>query len=279
VSDFILSFSKSANVEESLTRERISITNDVREHMKKNPDFGIMVLHLESRFDGFFFDYRNMAIPLNRVQRPYYIWLMGSNKDLKRIIDSGVIDGISGGVKNRAVFTSSQKPPAINYKILLQPKVGEFELPQGAKGPIASARPARDANKNFVFSFAIAADFSKQLAALELFDDSANYKTSDENYSVTVERVKKDNDKLAGYTHRLIFKTSKFKHGELKVELMSNTPAWIERYSTPSDSDIETNDETKTQTFGLSDMLGALQDAFYPNKRTVFNSMTFRVEK
>jgi hypothetical protein len=279
VSDFILSFRDSSSVEESLTREKISITNDVREHMKKNPDFGIMVLHLESRFNGPFYDYRNTVIPLNRVQRPYYLWLMGSNKDLKRIIDSGVIDGMSGGVKNRAIFASSQKPAAINYKILLQPKVGEFELADGAKA-IVGARPARDEKNNFVFSFAVAADFSKQLAPLELFDSPGNYEMSDDNYSVTVERVKKDNDKLAGFTHRLVFKTSKFKHGDLKVELKAKFPEWVARHSADDgDSDIETNDETKTQTFGLSYMLGALQDAFYPNERTVFNSMTFRVEK
>ncbi len=73
ISDFILSFSTGSNIEESLTRERISITNDVREHMKNNPDFGMVVLHLQSRFEGLFDDYRNNTIPLSRVQRPLHL--------------------------------------------------------------------------------------------------------------------------------------------------------------------------------------------------------------
>jgi hypothetical protein len=280
VSDFILSFSSGTNVEEALTRERISITNDFKEHLNKNPDLGVMVLHLTSQFTGNFYDYRNTTVPLNRVQRPYYIWIMGSNRDLKRISDSGVLESMKGGgVKNQAIFTSTEKAPPIPYRILAQPKVGEFELPDGARGPIVGVKPGRDEKKNFVFSFAIAADFSKQLQNLSVFDDLATYKLNDENYSVKVERIKSDAKSLEGFTHRLIFTTSKFKHGELKVEFHSLFPEWIARFSNDSDADIVTNDEAKTQTFGLSDMLGSLQDAFYSNNKTAFNSLTIKIQK
>lgn len=279
VSDFILSFGKTQNTADALMRERVSITNDVREHLKSNPDFGVLVLQLESRFSGRYFDYQDNVIPFDRIQRPYYIWVMGSARHLRKIIDSGAIEGIKGGVKNQAIFTSTEKAPPIPYRILAQPKVGEFELPDGARGPIVGVKPGRDEKKNFVFSFAIAADFSKQLQDLSVFDELATYKLNDENYSVKVERIKSDAKSLEGFTHRLIFTTSKFKHGELKVEFHSLFPEWIARFSNDSDADIVTNDEAKTQTFGLSDMLGSLQDAFYSNNKTAFNSLTIKIQK
>ena len=75
ISDCILDIPE--NAIDFLGNCQVSIKNTFNEALTNNPDLGVEIIKLDSKFDGLWFCGKNSA-RLSDVKRPYYIWVIGS---------------------------------------------------------------------------------------------------------------------------------------------------------------------------------------------------------
>lgn len=98
---------------------QVSIKNTFNEALSKNPYLGVMIIQLESKFNGFWFSGKNSK-KLTNVKRPYYIWVIGDQRILARINKNVKIDDVISGIKNYCAYASSQKIPFTFEKSLFK---------------------------------------------------------------------------------------------------------------------------------------------------------------
>ena len=98
---------------------QVSIKNTFNEALSKNPYLGVMIIQLESKFNGFWFSGKNSK-KLTNVKRPYYIWVIGDQRILARINKNVKIDDVISGIKNYCAYAGSQKIPFTFEKSLFK---------------------------------------------------------------------------------------------------------------------------------------------------------------
>lgn len=242
-----------------------------------------IVLQLKAGFKGFYYDKQNTYIKFNNlIERPYYIWFIGTNKQIKKLIQSGILKNIDGGYLNKVVFkTTKQKTP--DFKILAGKVIGSFSREGLKEKIIKNAEPSERNQNKGMFGFNVAVDFSDILKDSQYFLNPANYKLSNANYQLTIEPIKDENNiALNGYTHLLKLQTKKIKSEDLKIELIGKLPAWVYSSSSDDDSSIESDTTEQAKTFGLKYMMEGVSDAFSYHQRSnsnVISSITIKIKK
>ena len=108
VSDCILDIPESAT--NYFGQCQVSIKNTFNDALAKMPNMGVMIIQLESKFDGFWFCGKNIK-KLSDVKRPYYIWVIGNQQNLAAINKKVDVNNIIGGIKNYSAYASSQPIP------------------------------------------------------------------------------------------------------------------------------------------------------------------------
>ena len=108
VSDCILDIPQSAT--DFFGNCQVHIKNVFNTALAKQPNLGVEIIQLESKFDGFWFGGKNNK-KLSDVKRPYYIWVIGDQHLLANLNSKVKIDSIIGGIKNYCAYASSQKIP------------------------------------------------------------------------------------------------------------------------------------------------------------------------
>ncbi|MBQ8158121.1 MAG: hypothetical protein IJ081_03785 [Prevotella sp.] len=108
VSDCILDIPESAT--NYFGQCQVSIKNTFNEALEKTPNLGVMIIQLESKFEGFWFCGKNSK-KLSDVKRPYYIWVIGNQQYLAAINKKVNVNDIIGGIKNYSAYASSQPIP------------------------------------------------------------------------------------------------------------------------------------------------------------------------
>ena len=200
ISDCIFSpggqYKQNDNADEYLVSQQISIKTHFVEKMIENSQFSIIVMRLISQFDGWYYNKFDDKTYINNY-RPFYIWLMGNSKQLKRLMDSVNVSEIKGtGVKN--IFMESQSNTILSYGILPQQGIGKFNLDKSnPKTTITNAKADSKGGKNR-FQLAIGVDYSQMLLPDEYLLNPNNYTISNNAY--TIEIVKNSN-KSSSYTH------------------------------------------------------------------------------
>jgi hypothetical protein len=94
VSDFIFSPKNKDNIKVSLESQQISITDAFKE--KKN--MHIAIYRLTSEFKGNYYDL-NDRYRYGQMERPYFIWFLGSEPQLKRISEATKSSSLNGAEK------------------------------------------------------------------------------------------------------------------------------------------------------------------------------------
>jgi hypothetical protein len=278
VSDFVFSPGKEKNAQEYLTAQGVGINIDFVEKMKKF-DLAAIVIQLQSKFEGNYYDKNNKQIPLN-TKRPYYIWIFGSSSQIKTILDKKTLENIKGGYLNRIIFTPLKEAISPEYKILLRPQIGEFKLESGAKGEITDASISRENQTKGLFGFTLVANFAGGMRDLSYFSDAANYRLSNSKYSLTVEPITEADDSLKGFTHKLKLQTTELRDETLKIDVVGKVPTWVENSTSIDDVEIAVNDAEKQKTFGLKYLIEGVSDAFYPkSSENIINTINISIRK
>ncbi|MCG9900889.1 MAG: hypothetical protein MH132_12865 [Hydrotalea sp.] len=239
--------------------------NFATEIINRNSDLAVIILQIDAKFKGAYFDKNNKSIDIpNEISRPFYIWFIGSKKQIESILSSKKLEEIDRGYKNMIVF---QKPTSdlVTYKILKsQPRIGEFNLEKAAT-IIKDATPSKDSQNKGKFRFNIAVDFSKSLQDANFFRDTNNYILSNNKYKLSVEIITDKNaTSLSGFTHLLKLETSELIEEDLKIEIVGKTPSWVFDSSSIDDSGILIDESQQQKTFGLQYLIEGVSGAFYP---------------
>lgn len=75
-----------------------------------NPELGVEIIKLESKFKGFWFCGHNREF-LDDVKRPYYIWVIGNQRYLAEFNQKVPVENIIGGIKGYCAYAPPQKIP------------------------------------------------------------------------------------------------------------------------------------------------------------------------
>jgi hypothetical protein len=275
ISDFVFSpgnkcDNKSINATDFLNNQSVGIKIDFAEKLSQL-DMAVVLIQLESKFSGIYYDMYNCPISIS-CKRPYYVWLIGAERRIGELLKSKILDNIRGGYSNRLVFQTIKTTDNPDYKILYRPKIGDFDLVNGAKG-LKNASLSTDG----IFGFSVYADYSHSMQDLNYFSDSNNYHLSGK-YVLQIERVI-DNE-IPGFTHKLSLRTTQLKTEPLQIEIIGKVPTWVYTSTSTDDTQILPNDEEKKRTFGFKYLVEGIADAFYPKtKSNVLSSINIEIKK
>ena len=246
------------NADEYIIAQQIGIKNHFREKLAVMPDLGVVVFRLMSQFNGIFYNKFDDPQRLNGT-RPYFIWLIGQQAQLKRIVERVDIQQIKGsGVENVLMISPSRA--ALPYGVLPQQSVGSFKLDK--KSPKNTIKSAKGNSRGNAASFklAVGADFSQLLLPEEYILDPANYTVSNKAYSVEVAPMA---NRQSSYTHiiKLVLKGQIVSKGSLSVSLVPQLPAWVDTYTDQEGLNVLAEGAME-QTYGLHHLISGVHDAY-----------------
>lgn len=89
---------------------QVSIKNIFNEALSANPDLGVEIIKLESKFEGYWYCGHNREL-LKDVKRPYYIWVIGDQRYLAEFNKKVPVENIIGGIKEYCAYAAPQKIP------------------------------------------------------------------------------------------------------------------------------------------------------------------------
>lgn len=206
-----------------------------RKAIKKHKDLGVEILCLNSRFKGKYYQYGEAPREIN-CQRPYYVWLIGSQKligEVRRKINESELDGL----KNTVGFSSCANIP---FTIVNEHGVAESQ-------PSITSRV-----KGKKAQFIIRADLSSCLQNDAFLLDKNNYEKK--SPLVSIDEVHSiDNP---DYTHEImvsIFDNAKLDEC-IKIKTM-NTPRWVEDKNDMTGKNLN-------KTAGIKYIIGGVTAAF-----------------
>ena len=89
---------------------QVSIKNTFNEALSANPDLGVEIIKLESKFEGYWYCGHNREL-LKDVKRPYYIWVIGDQRYLADFNKKVPVENIIGGIKEYSAYAAPQIIP------------------------------------------------------------------------------------------------------------------------------------------------------------------------
>ena len=275
ISDCIFSpgkqYKQKDNADEYLVAQQIAIKSHIAEKISQDPDFAIIVMRLVSQFNGVYYNKFDDKANIND-NRPFYIWLMGNSKQLKRLMDVINVSEIKGtGVKN--IFVESQPNTILSYGILPQQGIGKFNLDKS--NPKTTITNAKKDSKggNSRFQLAVGVDYSQILLPDEYLMNPDNYSISNKAY--TIEIVRNPN-KSSAYTHivKLNLTQPIISKGVIKISLQNLLPSWVSTYTDEVGLDVNT-DGAMEKTYGLKYLMSGIYDAY---KHQNYGSITINIK-
>lgn len=108
ISDCILDIPQ--NAIDFLGNFQISIKNTFNEALTENPNLGVEIIKLDSKFDGYWYCGHEKEL-LKDVKRPYYIWVIGDQRYLAEFNKKVPAENIIGGIKAYSAYATPQKIP------------------------------------------------------------------------------------------------------------------------------------------------------------------------
>lgn len=220
---------------EYLTNQEIGIKTSFAEHLKKHKNTAVMVYQLESKFNGKYYDKLDNPTQINEV-RPFYIWIIGDMKYLKKLREKIPDDKLQERSYNHWLNVFTIMPCNQNIK---------YRYYEGSKPMVR-------------------ANFSEMLLEDSYITNLNNYEYPSE---FILTGVKPDIKKLQRslFTHKLTFEANdkKFKGKSINVKLKSKLPEWIEKTN-----DNDGTHPVKNKTYGIKRQLNGVYEAFTFNGDT-----------
>lgn len=261
ISDFVFSPGKGANAQDYLKNQNLSINMKIKEKLKQG-QFAIAIYQLKSDFNGPYFDLNDKPTPF-KGQRPYYIWIVGTELQVKSLLNSQVINNSNTSLLEKAVFKSTEKVEDAPFKIVMSNRTGDFRL--GAdKDELQDAKATSDGE----FGFSVAVNFGISLRGDSYFLDPTVYQVSS-NYTLEprlLTEKERSSPALKGFTHLLVLKTKQFTNQDLDIDIASKSPSWVENSTSMDDTHLR---DGELKTFGLKYLIDGVSDgfSFYPAQK------------
>lgn len=274
ISDFVFSPGRGQNALGYLKSQSVSIRSSISEKLKRE-NIAIAIYQMVSGFDGTYFNQFDHKTTIN-CKRPYYIWIIGTETQVKSLLESQVINSTDNSLQNNVVFKSTKSPEEVAYKITRNDLIGNFMNGENRN----EIKNVKSVNGKFVFSIAV--NFANNLRGDNYFNDPKNYTVS-EDYRLTTRLLtakEKASPALAGFTHLLTLKTDKFNNQSFDISITSKSPSWVESSTSLDDTNILDKDE-QTRTFGLKYLIDGVSDAFNASpakKENIISKISIKIK-
>jgi hypothetical protein len=255
--------------------------NFATEIRDRNSNLAVIILHLKGGFKGTYYDRQDNKIVFGKIiERPFYIWFIGTNAQIEKIIQSQQLEELDGGYVNKTILQTA-KNEVINYKIMSNPLYGTFDRSNLANNIIKKPTLSKGTRNADLFGFTIAVDFSKGIQENNYYLDKSNYIISNNNYKIVIEEVKdKSNPSLLGFSHLLKLQTKEIRDEVLQIKLIGKSPAWVKKYASINDSNIFSDESEQQKTFGLQYLVDGVSEAFYPKSQlNGINKISINIRK
>lgn len=247
VSDCILDIPQSATA--FFGNCQVSMKNTFNEALAKNPNLGVEIMKLDSKFDGYWYCGQNSKL-LSDVKRPYYIWVIG-NKDKLAFLNKNVpVDNIIGGIKEYCAFAGKQPIPFdIDKDTYVINHTGKIEIQ-------------------------LLADLTHSLQSELIIKNIVQYKATNPE-STSINSVEKITNPSSKYSH--VVNISVSNPETVKSETITfNYPylaSWVEASNDSTGTDIENNMD---KTTGILYLIKGVAEAY--KSSTDFGTMTFNLK-
>ncbi len=244
----------------------------------KESDVSVMVIQIFANFKGTYWDKKNNPVSIpTEIQRPFYIWFIGSRKQISLIQKSKKLNELDGGYKNKVVFQKIVSTIEPTHAILPRPTFGSFDRTELANFIITNATPSKG-----LFGFNVAVNFSDDIQDENFYTDTANYKVLNDNYRLTIEKIPKSNSyaSFSDFTHLLKLQTTSLRDESLRIDVIGCTPSWAYNSSSNDDLNIANDNSQQQKTFGFRYLIEGVSDAFYPKSNTKpISSISIKIKK
>ena len=228
---------------------QVSIKNTFNEALSANPDLGVEIIKLDSKFDGYWYCGHNREL-LKDAKRPYYIWIIGSQKYLAEFNKKVPIENIIGGIKEYSAYAAPQKIP--------------FDM----------NRSTYVTNHSGKINVEILVNLRGSLQSSDLYKNTAQYKSANPS-QVTVISVCEITDASSPYSHVI---TLEIDNPEtLKLETLTFSYPYLATWVSNSDDTTGTNvKENLDRTTGLMALIKGVAEAY--KNSTTYGSVSFELK-
>jgi hypothetical protein len=265
VSDCVFSPGKGKNAKDYLVAQGIGVKRAFADALMQHPNLATVVIQLKSSFSGSYYDYENHPVALN-AKRPYYIWLMGSDLNIKKLLETIDVKQIkNGGISAIYAMYPAGNVNTPAFKILRTNKMGTFDLdrnnPQNA---IIDAKVADRTENIGQFQLAVGIDLSKTGLSDDFLTEPKNYRLNADNYTLTIQKIpeseQRNDPALSTFSHKLLLNTKNLKTQAVSIELMPALPTWVT--ASNSEDDRQQTGEELNKTFGIKYLVEGVSDAY-----------------
>ena len=227
----------------------MSIKNTFNEALSTTPDLGVEIIKLDSKFDGYWYCGHNREL-LKDSKRPYYIWIIGSQKYLAEFNKKVPIENIIGGIKEYSAYAAPQKIP--------------FDM----------NRSTYVTNHSGKINVEILVNLRGSLQSSDLYKNTAQYKSANPS-QVTVISVCEITDASSPYSHVI---TLEIDNPEtLKHETLTFSYPYLATWVSNSDDTTGTNvKENLDRTTGLMALIKGVAEAY--KNSTTYGSVSFELK-
>lgn len=228
---------------------QVSIKNTFNEALSANPGLGVEIIKLESKFDGYWYCGHNREL-LKDAKRPYYIWIIGSQKYLAEFNKKVPVENIIGGIKEYSAYAAPQKIP--------------FDM----------NRSTYVTNHSGKINVEILVNLRGSLQSSDLYKNTAQYKSANPS-QVTVISVCEITDASSPYSHVI---TLEIDNPEtLKLETLTFSYPYLATWVSNSDDTTGTNvKENLDRTTGLMALIKGVAEAY--KNSTTYGSVSFELK-
>lgn len=228
---------------------QVSIKNTFNEALSANPDLGVEIIKLDSKFDGYWYCGHNREL-LRDAKRPYYIWIIGSQKYLAEFNKKVPVENIIGGIKEYSAYAAPQKIP--------------FDM----------NRSTYVTNHSGKINVEILVNLRGSLQSSDLYKNTAQYKSANPS-QVTVISVCEITDASSPYSHVI---TLEIDNPEtLKLETLTFSYPYLATWVSNSDDTTGTNvKENLDRTTGLMALIKGIAEAY--KNSTTYGSVSFELK-
>ncbi len=247
VSDCILDIPQ--NAINFLGNYQVSIKNTFNEALTENPNLGVEIIKLDSKFDGFWYCGHNKEL-LRDVKRPYYIWVIGSQRYLAEFNKKIPVENIIGGIKEYSAYAASQKIP--------------FDI----------NRNTYVTNHSGKITVELLVNLRESLQRSDLYKNTAQYKSATPS-QVKVVSVNEITDVSSPYSHVI---TLEIDNPEtLKSETLTFSYPYLATWVSNSDDTTGTNVKKNIdKTTGLMSLIKGVAEAY--KKSITYGSVSFELK-
>lgn len=228
---------------------QVSIKNTFNEALSANPGLGVEIIKLESKFDGYWYCGHNREL-LKDAKRPYYIWIIGSQKYLAEFNKKVPVENIIGGIKEYSAYAAPQKIP--------------FDM----------NRSTYVTNHSGKINVEILVNLRGSLQSSDLYKNTAQYKSANPS-QVTVISVCEITDASSPYSHVI---TLEIDNPEtLKLETLTFSYPYLATWVSNSDDTTGANVKNNLdKTTGLMALIKGVAEAY--KNSTTYGSVSFELK-